>query len=108
MENIIKVKEKIGKQVTVRYNLRQLKPHLSDNTVLDFAGVMFISRSVADELYNLKESYRGIRYENMDEHVGSMFKTVGLSRSKKREFRDIPMTVHYCPTFDDLKRALLK
>jgi len=57
MEKIIKLAEVISTDIRSRANAEILKNQISsgNDIMLDFEGVTFISRSFADELYNLTE-----------------------------------------------------
>ena len=88
MEKVIKVAELISSDVRSRSNAEKIRNELtisSQDLILDFAGVTFISRSFTDELFNIKDEYnKDLSLINMTNIVKSMTYAVKNSRNNKR------------------------
>ena len=50
METIIKVIDLLGSDIRSRLNAEKIRNRIDGQTVVDFSGVKFMSRSFADEL----------------------------------------------------------
>lgn len=105
----IKVKDVIGKEVRSRIPIVVLKAMLKPNVrcVIDMAGVTFISRSFADELYNLQQDYRLITFENHASGVMKMMQVVWSGRSKKRVRSTEIATTESFASIEDFSKFLL-
>lgn len=82
----LKIAKLIGTDIRSRSNVMRILRNMPENTlsILDFAGVEFVSRSFADELISLIESKtREMKIENLETEVKSMVEIVRLSRTKK-------------------------
>lgn len=105
----LKVKEICGSEVLSRANARKLYDYLDNDTVtIDLSGVSFVSRSVADEICVIIETYPDLRLCGMREDVAMMIELVRKGRKIKREpipKATVSMTFN-CRTMDDLRRAL--
>lgn len=89
MDKILKVAELISSDIRSRANaniLRSAVDGVNDAIVLDFTGVIFMSRSFTDELYNFTNEYNNVSLSNMNEFVKSMFNAVVQGRNNKRVF----------------------
>lgn len=77
-----------------------------DEYLLDMDQVEFISRSAADELYNLMEERGHIILVNMSDFVQKMFDTVAIGRFNPRnlQIKDVPVTI--CPDMESLSHCL--
>ena len=87
MVKVLKIKELISADVRSRANAKKIWDivNATNNSIeLDFSGVIFVSRSFADEVYNIIDSKKGITITNTFDIVKSMFETVSSSRSSKR------------------------
>ena len=87
MVKVLKIKELISADVRSRANAKKIWDIVNATTnsiELDFSGVIFVSRSFADEVYNIIDSKKGITITNTFDIVKSMFETVSSSRSSKR------------------------
>ena len=84
METVINVKSLIGTEVRSRLNAETIKNNIDGKTSVDFSGVEFISRSFADELYNIAKDNKDISLVGMSDFVLSMFNVVSNGRSKGR------------------------
>lgn len=69
---------------------------------LDFAGVTFMSRSFADELYNIidRPKEKTFIYQNRNAVVKAMMNAVSEGRSKQRKRGIQPAEIHQ---FDDIE-----
>ncbi len=89
MNKTIKIAELISTDIRSRSNADKIRVAIKDansEVVLDFSNVTFMSRSFADELYNIKTEYANICMVNMSDLVKSMFDAVCHGRSQKRKF----------------------
>ncbi len=88
MEKIIKVAELISSDVRSRSNADKIRNEMiisSQDVILDFIGVIFISRSFTDELFNIIEEFKiEVKLINMSNIVKSMTDAVKSGRNKKR------------------------
>ena len=90
MEAIIKIYNQIGKDLRTRSFFRRdieliIAEHGS-NATLDFSGVEFISRSVADEICNLLLDYPSLCIAGMHGNVKAMYDIVVKGRNQPREY----------------------
>ncbi len=106
MKNVIKIAELLSTQVRSRSNADILREELnsliSDNPVLDFSDVTFISRSFADELLRIMEELhdKNITLENQTIPVKTMLEIVRANRQKSRV---IPHDTEDIQVFNDMK-----
>ena len=82
----ISVKDVVGTDIRSRISLNAVKALMTAGKayVIDMEGVTFISRSVADELYNLQQDYGAVHFEHAAGFVERMMQIVWSGRSKKR------------------------
>lgn len=109
MENIL-IKDFFGNEIFSRSNIKLIKEILNKETkVLDFQGISFISRSVADELLNIIKDYTELELLNLQPEVKTMIEVVRKSRiSNNRKINNAKIrTTYYCDTIDEVKNALL-
>ncbi len=66
--------------------IRSLVDGVKGSVILDFTGVTFISRSFADELYNVIEEHKNIVMKNETNFVKSMMLVIIQSRKSKKRF----------------------
>lgn len=108
----IKIKELISDNIRSRFNGDILRTAISKEKgqiVLDFSNVEFISRTFADELYNIVNENKNISIENMNDFVGTMYGIVKNGRASTRhpvesdakilEFKDMDSLSEYLKTF---------
>jgi hypothetical protein len=110
MEKIIKLAEVISTDIRSRANAEILKNQISsgNDIMLDFEGVTFISRSFADELYNLTEHVNAnVGMCNMCPLVKNMLAAVADGRSKKRVHNVTDDDIYICNDMESLSRILL-
>ena len=92
MDNVIKISELISTDIRSRANaniIRSAIDGLNDGIVLDFTDVTFISRSFADELYNVMKEHSNLTLTHESDFVKSMLNAVKQGReSKRRKIND--------------------
>lgn len=108
MKQIIKMVELYGAELRTRAMMEQFaKSLLPENSYLiDMAGVTSISRSAADELYNITHDSRNVEMINLTPFVQKMVDAVILSRFQPRQLRQNQTPITYCPDVESLKKAL--
>lgn len=74
----------LGCELRSRNSARKLVSEITFDTTLDFQSVVFMSRSFADELYNIRLEFPGIGFMNMSSDLQQMFKAVSMGRQIKR------------------------
>ena len=74
MKQIINIQEKFGAELHTRQVVERLAASLNvaDSYLLDMSGVMQISRSAADELYNLTHGDMSVDLINVEPFVEKM------------------------------------
>ena len=77
-----------------------------DEYLLDFRNVELISRSAADELYNLIHDNRHIEMINLSPFVQRMFDTVVLGRFQPRQLRPNQTPITYCDTLESAEEYM--
>ena len=105
----ISIKDVVGTDVRSRISLDAVKAlmTLGGEYVIDMEGVTSISRSVADELYNLKQDYGAVRFEHQTEFVKRMMNIVWEGRSKKRFREEEDVEMMDMTSIEDFSRYLL-
>ncbi len=110
MKRIISVKRAIGADIRTRSFFRRDAERLismhGSHADLDFSGVEFISRSVADEICNLLADYPGLTVSGMEGDVEMMYKVVVRGRSKPREFPATDIKVYHLRTLQEMSAVL--
>ncbi len=84
MKQVIIIKAVAGDELRTRRVAALILPYMSEDVVLDFSGVNFMSRSFADELYNIKCKFKHVDFSNMQEQPACMYNVVCESRSRPR------------------------
>lgn len=74
---------------------------------LDFAGVTFVSRSVADEIFNLLEDYPFVSLKGMEGNVKSMFDVVKRGRISPRCYKDVTVPSVKLSTMEEVRNFFL-
>lgn len=90
MDTIFKISDLISNDIRSRANadiIRSAIDGIKENIVLDFSGVVFVSRSFTDELYNVMEENSNISLVNTSAFVKTMIETVTNGRKSKRIFK---------------------
>lgn len=90
MATIIKVASILGKDLRTRAffhrDILRLTSTISGEIVLDFSNVIFISRSVADEIFNMQNDIPRLRLSGMHGEVEAMYRIVRNARTSKRVY----------------------
>lgn len=104
----ISIKDVVGTDVRSRISLDAVKALMTHGGeyVIDMEGVTSISRSVADELYNLQD-YGAVRFEHQTEFVQRMMSIVWDGRSKKRVREEEDVEMMDMTSIEDFSRYLL-
>ena len=105
MSNItLKIKDIYGFEIKTRRMMEDFANTLSfDNSyLLDFEGIEQISRSAADELYNIISDHPSIKVVNMSPFVRKMFDIVTISRFSPRERTISTSEIIKCNTIEEL------
>lgn len=87
MEKVLNISVLVSTDIRSRANaniIRSVIDGVHGKIILDFSGVTFISRSFADELYNILNERDNVSLANESELVKSMLEAVSLSRKNKR------------------------
>ena len=87
MEKVLNISVLVSTDIRSRANaniIRSVIDGVYGKIILDFSGVTFISRSFADELYNILNEWDNVSLANESELVKSMLEAVSLSRKNKR------------------------
>ena len=82
MKQIINIQEKFGAELHTRQMVERLAASLNatDSYLLDMSGVMQISRSAADELYNLTHGDMNVDLINVEPFVEKMLSAVASGK----------------------------
>ena len=104
----ISIRDVVGTDVRSRISLDAVKALMTHGGeyVIDMEGVTSISRSVADELYNLQD-YGAVRFEHQTEFVQRMMSIVWEGRSKKRVREEEDVEMMDMTSIEDFSRYLL-
>ena len=104
----ISIKDVVGTDVRSRISHDAVKALMTHGGeyVIDMEGVTSISRSVADELYNLQD-YGAVRFEHQTEFVQRMMSIVWEGRSKKRVREEEDVEMMDMTSIEDFSRYLL-
>ena len=86
MKHILKMKDLYGSEIRTRAVMEQFATTLlnGDEYLLDMQGVELISRSAADELYNILHGTNKVEIINQSEFVAKMMDAVTLGRFQPR------------------------
>lgn len=107
MKNRIYVAAQIGDDLRTRSFFRRdvekLISPITDETVLDFTGVRFVSRSVADELCEIMAEHSSISQEGMGREVKMMYEVVVRSRKSPRVYSKVNAKVYHLRTMEEMQ-----
>lgn len=109
MKLIIKVQMQYGGELHTRQMVERLTSSLSSNNsyLLDMAGVQQISRSAADELYNLIHSEISVDLINVEPFVEKMLSAVKLGRFLPRQRTKSDTPIIHCETIGNVLQQLV-
>ena len=109
MKQIINIQEQFGAELHTRQMLERLTKSLQANNeyLLDMSGVEQISRSAADELYNLTHSDIRVDLINLEPFVEKMLSVVIKSRFLPRQHTADDMPIIHCETIASVQQQLM-
>lgn len=108
MKYVIKLTEEFGKKLRTRQMMERLSSKLtqSDEYLFDLTGVEQISRSAADELYNIAHDYK-VEIVGMTEFVHKMYDAVTRGRFMPRQHSPSGSPIVECKDMKDVERFLM-
>ena len=108
MKEIIDIKQQFGDVLHTRRMMEELAVTLSagNEYLLDMSGVMQISRSAADELYNIMHSDIRVDVINLEPMVEKMLSAVTRGRFLPRHRLAGDFPIINCPTIASVKMHL--
>lgn len=109
MKQIIKIYDKFGAELHTRKMMEKLKASLveGDEYLLDFENIEQISRSAADELYEITHSSQKVEVINMTPFVQKMYDAVTLGRFLPRNLTHSSTPIVHCETLEKVSQCLL-
>jgi hypothetical protein len=109
MKQIINIQEQYGAELHTRQMMERLAASLvpTNEYLLDMAGVEQISRSAADELYNLTHSEIHVDLINLEPFVEKMLSAVTKGRFLPRQHTAGDMPIIHCATIGSVQRQLM-
>ena len=108
MKQVINMMEKYGKELHTRQMVERLSASMNveDDYLLDMRGIEQISRSAADELYNLTHGPRRVEIINLEPFVEKMLSAVTLGRFLPRRRTSTDLPIIECQTIGQVTRQL--
>lgn len=108
MKQIINMQKQYGAELHTRQLIERLVASLKDEDeyLLDMSGVLQISRSAADELYNLIHGSKRVDLINLEPFVEKMLSAVTLGRFMPRTRQNLDMPIVDCSTIESAIRQL--
>lgn len=108
MKHILKISEICGTELRTRLMMERFAQTLNndDEYLLDMQDVSLISRSAADELYNITLDNPKIKIIHLTPFVQKMLDAVILGRFQPRTLRPNATPVIHCPDYNSLHEAL--
>ncbi|MBR5971129.1 MAG: hypothetical protein IK017_00575 [Paludibacteraceae bacterium] len=109
MKHIIKIAEIINAEVVTRNTVESIEKRLNheDEYLFDMSGVKHISRSAADEFFNVAHCDYHVVLVNMEPFVKKMMDVVSIGRFKTRDRNEEHDEVIHCPDMESLSKCLL-
>jgi len=100
--------EKYGKELHTRQMVERLSTSMNagDDYLLDMRGIEQISRSAADELYNLTHGQRRVEIINIEPFVEKMLSAVTLGRFLPRRRTSTDLPIIDCQTIGQVTQQL--
>ena len=108
MKQIINIQEQYGAELHTRQMMERLTASLdpSNEYLLDMSGVEQISRSAADELYNLTHGSMHVDMIHVEPFVEKMLSAVTLGRFLPRQHTAGDMPIVQCDTISSVLSQL--
>lgn len=102
MKQIINMYERYGAELHTRQLVERLSDSLNSENeyLLDMKGVLQISRSAADELYNITHGEKKVDVINVEPFVEKMLSAVTLGRFLPRKHSSADMEIIECNTIE--------
>lgn len=102
MKQIINMYERYGAELHTRQLVERLSDSLNSKNeyLLDMKGVLQISRSAADELYNITHGEKKVDVINVEPFVEKMLSAVTLGRFLPRKHSSSDMKIIECSTIE--------
>lgn len=109
MKQIINMQERYGRELHTRQVIERLSASLNaaDDYLLDMRGIEQISRSAADELYNLTQGAKRVDTINLKPFVEKMLSAVTLGRFLPRRRMSTDLPIIECQTIGQVTQQLL-
>ena len=109
MKQIINIHEQYGAELHTRQMMERLASTLQPENeyLLDMSGVEQISRSAADELYNVTHSDLHVDLINLEPFVEKMLSAVTKGRFFPRQHNAGDMPIIHCATIGSVQRQLM-
>ncbi|MBR2265754.1 MAG: hypothetical protein IJ882_03635 [Paludibacteraceae bacterium] len=109
MKQIIKIQEQYGAELHTRQMMERLAASLvpEDEYLLDMSGVEQISRSAADELYNLTHGSIRVDLINLEPFAEKMLSAVTKGRFLPRQHTAGDMPIIHCTSIASVQRQLM-
>lgn len=108
MKQVINMMEKYGKELHTRQMVERLSASMNveDDYLLDMRGIEQISRSAADELYNLTHGPKRVEIINIEPFVEKMLSAVTLGRFLPRRRTSTDLPIIECQTIGQVTQQL--
>ncbi len=109
MKQIIKILEQYGAELHTRQMMERLASSLELNNeyLLDMSGVEQISRSAADELYNIMHGSIPVEVINLEPFVEKMLSAVIKGRFLPRQRTTNATPIIHCATIESVQQQLM-
>lgn len=103
------MQERYGRELHTRQMIERLSDSLNaeDDYLLDMCGIKQISRSAADELYNLTHGSKRVEMINLEPFVEKMLSAVTLGRFLPRQRLSSDLPIVECQTIGQVTQLLL-
>ena len=107
MKQILKIADLCGTELRTRQMMENFAQTLKmeDEYIFDMQGVEQISRSAADELYNIIHTFKA-EVIGAQTFVQKMLDAVVLGRFKPRELHISDTPIIHCPTMSSVSKCL--
>lgn len=107
MKTVISISSCLGNDLRTRSffrrDIERVLDSYNDDSTLDFSGVVFISRSVGDEICNLIVDHPLLSITGMEGDVKMMFDLVVRGRKEPREYPHMNAKVYHLKTLKDMQ-----
>lgn len=100
----LKLSERLGSEIRSRITVERIYEELNNKKIscIDLSGIDFITRGVADELYNIQD--RGVSFINASSPVQCMLDIVANGRTNKRQLRSDNAKIIKCNNMEELEK----